>query len=132
MKGTRVPGPQRPFTGLPSRPFGCGCVAAPVPHRPGHGSGAEQPHTLRVVRLLWDSTETYRAMYYNAPEARHEAIAAHDRVAYAEAVERVLESFEARDAYLEDVPIADTVIVLQALAAARGLVAELPASALLP
>jgi DNA-binding GntR family transcriptional regulator len=39
-----------------------------------------QNHTLRVIRLLWDSTETYRAMYYNAPEARHEAIAAHDRI----------------------------------------------------
>jgi DNA-binding GntR family transcriptional regulator len=39
-----------------------------------------QSHTLRVIRLLWDSTETYRAMYYNAPEARHEAIAAHDRI----------------------------------------------------
>jgi DNA-binding GntR family transcriptional regulator len=40
----------------------------------------DQNHTLRVIRLLWDSTETYRAMYYNAPEARHEAIAAHDRI----------------------------------------------------
>jgi DNA-binding GntR family transcriptional regulator len=40
----------------------------------------DQSHTLRVIRLLWDSTETYRAMYYNAPEARHEAIAAHDRI----------------------------------------------------
>jgi DNA-binding GntR family transcriptional regulator len=39
-----------------------------------------QNHTLRVIRLLWDSTETYRAMYYNEPEARHEAIAAHDRI----------------------------------------------------
>ncbi|MBS1675859.1 MAG: GntR family transcriptional regulator [Actinobacteria bacterium] len=39
-----------------------------------------QNHTLRVIRLLWDSTETYRAMYYNAPEARREAIAAHDRI----------------------------------------------------
>jgi DNA-binding GntR family transcriptional regulator len=39
-----------------------------------------QNHTLRVIRLLWDSTETYRAMYYNAPEARHEAIEAHDRI----------------------------------------------------
>lgn len=40
----------------------------------------DQNHTLRVIRLLWDSTETYRAMYYNEPEARHEAIAAHDRI----------------------------------------------------
>jgi len=39
-----------------------------------------QGHTLRLIRLLWDSTETYRAMYYNAPEARREAIDAHDRI----------------------------------------------------
>jgi hypothetical protein len=58
-------------------------------------------------------------------------VAAHDPVGYIEAIEAVLESFESRDAYLEDVPIADTVMVLQALAAARGLEAELD-SALLP
>ena len=44
-------------------------------------------------------------------------VAAEDVVGYVEAVEEVLESFEARDAYLEDVPVADTVLVLQALAA---------------
>jgi len=60
------------------------------------------------------------------------AIAAHDRIAYIEAVERVLESFETRDAYLEDLAVADTVIVLQTLAARRDLEAELPPSALLP
>jgi DNA-binding GntR family transcriptional regulator len=40
----------------------------------------DQVHTLRLIRLLWDSTETYRAMYYNAPEGRSEAIDAHDRI----------------------------------------------------
>ncbi|HET7121720.1 MAG TPA: GntR family transcriptional regulator [Solirubrobacterales bacterium] len=40
----------------------------------------DQVHTLRLIRLLWDSTETYRAMYYNAPEGRHEAIEAHERI----------------------------------------------------
>jgi DNA-binding GntR family transcriptional regulator len=39
-----------------------------------------QHHTMRVIRLLWDSTETYRAMYYNAPEARRDALAAHERI----------------------------------------------------
>jgi hypothetical protein len=58
-------------------------------------------------------------------------IAAEDVVGYTGAVESVLESFETRDAYLEDVPVADTVLVLQALAGRRGIVAEL-ASALLP
>ena len=46
-------------------------------------------------------------------------------IGYAEAVEDVLESFETRDEYLEDVPVADTVLVLQALAARRGMAAEL-------
>jgi hypothetical protein len=58
--------------------------------------------------------------------------AAHDVVGYAEAVEAVLESFETRDEYLEDVPVADTVIVLQALARKRGTAAELRSSSLLP
>jgi DNA-binding GntR family transcriptional regulator len=40
----------------------------------------DQPHTMRVIRLLWDSTEAYRALYYNSPEERHEAAAAHDRI----------------------------------------------------
>jgi hypothetical protein len=60
------------------------------------------------------------------------AIAAHDRVAYAEAVESVLNSFETREAYLEDLPVADTVIVLQTLAARREIVAKLAPSRLLP
>jgi hypothetical protein len=58
-------------------------------------------------------------------------IAAEDVAGYDEAVRAVLESFETRDAYLEDIPVADTVIVLQALAGRRGLGAEL-ASPLLP
>jgi hypothetical protein len=60
-----------------------------------------------------------------------QSIAAHDRDAYAEAVKRVLESFETREEYLEDIPVADTVIVLEALAARRGLAAGLR-SPLLP
>jgi hypothetical protein len=59
-------------------------------------------------------------------------VAAPDPVAYTEAVEAVLESFEARDAYLEDVAVADTVIVLQLLAARRGIPAELDPSPVLP
>jgi DNA-binding GntR family transcriptional regulator len=41
---------------------------------------ADRPHTMRVIRLLWDSTEAYRALYYNAPEERHEATQAHERI----------------------------------------------------
>jgi hypothetical protein len=54
-----------------------------------------------------------------------------DSIGYVEAIEAVLESFELRDEYLEDVPVADTVIVLAALAEARGLHADLD-SPLLP
>jgi hypothetical protein len=58
-------------------------------------------------------------------------LAAEDALGYTAAVEGVLESFETRDEYLEDMPVADTVLVLQALAARRGLAATL-ASPLLP
>ena len=58
-------------------------------------------------------------------------IAAQDQLGYIEAIEQVLEAFETRDEYLEDLPVADTVMVLQALAARRGLAAEL-SSPLLP
>jgi hypothetical protein len=58
-------------------------------------------------------------------------IAGGDLVDYAFAVEDVLRSFETRTEYLEDIPVADTVMVLQALAARRGLAADL-SSPLLP
>jgi hypothetical protein len=58
-------------------------------------------------------------------------IAAHDVVGYVLAVEAVLASFETREDYLEGVPVADTVIVLQALAGRRGFATEL-SSPLLP
>jgi hypothetical protein len=58
-------------------------------------------------------------------------VAAEDVVGYVEAVESVLESFETREDYLEDVPVADTVLVLQALAARRDMAADLT-SDLLP
>ena len=53
------------------------------------------------------------------------------RPGYLIAVESVLASFERRDEYLEEIPVADTVLVLQALANRRGLAADL-ASPLLP
>lgn len=69
------------------------------------------------------------------PEAVGDALAylaaGTDRIGYIDAIEDVLESFETRDEYLEDVPVADTVLVLQALAAKRDLAAEL-SSPLLP
>lgn len=60
------------------------------------------------------------------------ALASADRSAYADAVASVLASFETREAYLEDLPAADTVLVLQALAERRGLAPAGLESALLP
>jgi DNA-binding GntR family transcriptional regulator len=42
--------------------------------------GPDNPHHVRVIRLLWDSTEAYRALYYNSPEERRAAGAAHERI----------------------------------------------------
>ncbi len=58
-------------------------------------------------------------------------LAAGDAGAYAAGCAAVLASFEAREAYLEDIPVADTVIVLEALAERRGM-ATRPRSSLLP
>lgn len=58
-------------------------------------------------------------------------IAAEDPPGYTLAIESVLESFDQREEYLEDLPVADTVIVLEALAARRAMAAEL-SSPLLP
>jgi hypothetical protein len=59
-------------------------------------------------------------------------IAAHDVVGYIEAVESVVDSFETRDDYLEDIAVADTALVLQELARRRGIEHQLPASPVLP
>ncbi len=59
-------------------------------------------------------------------------IAAHDVVGYIEAVESVVESFETRADYLEDIAVADTALVLQELARRRGIEHALPASPVLP
>lgn len=49
------------------------------------GSG---PHMMRLIRLLWESTEAYRAIYYNVEAERHAADDAHSRI---------LEAARARD-----------------------------------
>ena len=60
------------------------------------------------------------------------ALARADGAAYAAARLVVLHSFEERDAFLEDVPVADTVLVLDALARERGLEPSPLSSPLLP
>lgn len=59
-------------------------------------------------------------------------IAAEDVVGAIEAIEDVVESFETRTDHLEDVPVADTALVLAVLAKRRGIAVELPASPVLP
>ena len=58
-------------------------------------------------------------------------LAGADADVYAAGCAAVLESFETRKAYLEDIPVADTVMVLEALAERRGMALQ-PTSALLP
>jgi hypothetical protein len=82
------------------------------------------------ARVLADGLRTHD----DFPTAVGDALAflaAGDPIGYLEAVEIVLESFETREEYLEDLPAADTVLVLQALAGRRGLAADL-SSPLLP
>jgi hypothetical protein len=59
------------------------------------------------------------------------ALAAGDVGAYEGAIRALLADFEARDEFLEDTPVADTVLALQALAGERGLAVALE-SPLLP
>jgi hypothetical protein len=60
------------------------------------------------------------------------SIAAHDVIGYCEAVESVVASFEAREDFLEEAAVADTALVLAALAHRRDIDEPLPASPLLP
>ena len=46
----------------------------------GMSESPSQPHPIRVIRLLWDSTVAYRALYYNSPDERRRSIEAHDRI----------------------------------------------------
>jgi hypothetical protein len=72
------------------------------------------------ARTLADALRTER----DFPQAVGDALAylaGDDPVGYDEAIAAVLGSFETRDEYLEDVPVADTVLVLQALARQRKL-----------
>jgi hypothetical protein len=108
------------------------------------GAGeSESPIGRYAAALACGVLGEWRAMRLHADAAReHESfpatvadalafIATENVVDYDDAVGEVLESFETREAYLEDIPVADTVLVLQALAGRRGMAAELQ-SDLLP
>jgi hypothetical protein len=59
------------------------------------------------------------------------ALAAHDADGYESEIRALLADFESREEFLEDTPVADTVLALQVLAGERGLEVELR-SPLLP
>lgn len=40
----------------------------------------DQPHLLRLIRSLWDATESYRALYYNDAAERDAASDAHELI----------------------------------------------------
>lgn len=83
------------------------------------------------ARVHADALRTHEGFPAAVGDALAMIAAGTDEIGYVEAIESVLDSFETRDEYLEDVAVADTVLALQALAARRGLEAEL-SSPLLP
>ena len=88
------------------------------------GRDAEaEPIAARIEEEGLDPAAVARAL---------DALARADAAAYAEARRAVLASFESRDAFLEDVPVADTVLVLDALAVERGIGTAPLSSGLLP
>jgi hypothetical protein len=86
----------------------------------------EDPEAAKLTAPLGDE-EAFPSSVAGAISA----LARGDAVGYGPAVAAVLRSFEERDAYLEDIPVADTVIVLEGLAERRGMAARL-SSELLP
>jgi hypothetical protein len=84
-----------------------------------------------LARTLADSIRGREDFPTAVADALRMVAAGDDLPGYITAVEAVLESFETREEYLEDIAVADTVLVLQALARRRGFEAEL-SSPLLP
>jgi hypothetical protein len=78
-------------------------------------------------------TETLRGVEAIPPAVTESllALASRDARAYERAITSLVADFESRDEFLEDIPVADTVLALQALAAERWIVLEL-SSELLP
>jgi hypothetical protein len=89
--------------------------------------GADAEAVPIVNSLLAESEERFPQPIATALAG----LAASDEAIYADGLSQTLRSFEQRDAYLEDVPVADTALVLEALAGPRGLTVS-PVSPLLP
>ena len=89
--------------------------------------GADQEAAVTAGSLQREAPDAFPAPVADALAA----LAARDSPAYDAAIRAVLRSFEDRDAYLEDAAVADTALVLQALAKPRALTITL-SSPLLP
>jgi hypothetical protein len=111
-------------------------------HAPGESASPIGRYAAALAALVLDDDEQAGALASGLQAEAEEgfprpvadalaALAARDAEAYADAVRRVLESFESREEYLEDIPVADTVLVLEAFAGRRDLAAR-PVSPLLP
>jgi hypothetical protein len=87
----------------------------------------EDAEASRLARDL----EGDRAGFPAEVAAALRGLAEGDAALYARGLELTLRSFETRESYFEDVPVADTVLVLEALAERRGLAVR-PESPLLP
>ncbi|MGI8479057.1 MAG: hypothetical protein ACR2M2_04250 [Gaiellaceae bacterium] len=87
---------------------------------------AEDEATHELTATLRDREDFPRAVSDTLA-----VIAASDRTDYDAAIRALLIDFEARDEFLEDIPVADTVLALQVLADQRGLAVALR-SPLLP
>jgi hypothetical protein len=83
------------------------------------------------ARALADSIHGREDFPHAVADSLRMVAAGDDLPGYILAVEAVLQSFETREEYLEDIAVADTVLVLQELARRRGFEAEL-SSPLLP
>jgi hypothetical protein len=89
--------------------------------------GADQEAAVTAGSLQREAPDAFPAPVADALAA----LSARDSPAYEAAIRAVLRSFEEREAYLEDAAVADTVLVLQALAKSRALAVTL-SSPLLP
>lgn len=90
--------------------------------------GADQEAAITAGSLQREAPDAFPGPVADALAA----LAARDSPAYDSAIRAVLCSFEDRDAYLEDAAVADTVLVLQALAKPRALMITLTSSLLPP
>ena len=111
-------------------------------HAPGESASAIGRYAAALAALVLQDDEQAGALAAGLQAEPKEsfpppvadalaALAGRGSEAYADAVRRVLESFESREEYLEDMPVADTVHVLEAFAEQRGLAVR-PVSPLLP